>query len=453
VADQKKEKKRWLFLLLLLLLITILTGLYLFFSSRFEEDKRTREQYVTDSLAQHQKYLDSLEYSKVADSLALFLSQDSLTIEQARLDSLAQEQARLDSLEQVRLDSLQNTPEYRDSVLQEQTRRDSLEREQNRLDSLEQARLDSLRNTPEYRDSVQQEQARRDSLTKEQERIDSLERYHQDSLAQEQARLDSLEKVRSECLDTIAPWIYPEPTGGLHYSPVKVSFISNEPSRIFWKFSEESTFRQWDSSKINIGTDVELHYYAVDSCENVMEPKSKKYVFEQDPSEGHCPQGMTFIENDSAGFCIDKYEWPNREGSSPISNVSLSQASDSCFIAGKRLCTNDEWESACSGKYDWDYPYGQTYEQHACVTLSNRRSRSGDAGECRGWYEVYDMVGNLAEWTSTPSERDSKFYIVKGGFWESGNRGTCSLKRYSYYPQNRHNPVGFRCCKSVEVSQ
>ncbi len=412
MPNQKKSKKKWLLLLLLLLLLLVVVGLYFFFNSKFEENRISREQFVRDSLGLHQANIDSLERQRIADSLAQLFLDDSLFRERERQDSLNAEQELRDSLE------------------------------------AERARRDSIINSPEYQDSLREAQRIRDSLRTEQELRDSIALHLADSLATEQARLDSIAANSSNCNDTIAPWIYPEPTGGLHYNPVEVSFIANEPSTVFWKFSDEPSFREWNGSKINIEADKELHYYAVDSCENVMESKSKKYVFKQSPSDGRCPQGMTFIENEANGFCIDKYEWPNRQRSTPTSNVSFTEASDSCFIAGKRLCTNDEWESACSGKYDWDYPYGQTYEQHACVTLSNRRRKSGDAGECRGWYEVYDMVGNLAEWTSTPSERDNKFFIVKGGFWESGNRGTCSLKRYSYYPQNRHNPVGFRCCKN-----
>jgi formylglycine-generating enzyme required for sulfatase activity len=59
------------------------------------------------------------------------------------------------------------------------------------------------------------------------------------------------------------------------------------------------------------------------------------------------------------------------------------------------------------------------------------------------------MAGNLAEWTSTPSPQNSSFNNVMGGYWESGSQSRCADARYSYFPQNRHNPVGFRCCKDA----
>jgi hypothetical protein len=42
---------------------------------------------------------------------------------------------------------------------------------------------------------------------------------------------------------------------------------------------------------------------------------------------------------------------------------------------------------------------------------------------------------------------------VMGGFWQSGPRSGCFDIRYSYFPQNRHNPVGFRCCKDIGPSK
>jgi formylglycine-generating enzyme required for sulfatase activity len=62
------------------------------------------------------------------------------------------------------------------------------------------------------------------------------------------------------------------------------------------------------------------------------------------------------------------------------------------------------------------------------------------------------MSGNLAEWTSTQAKRNSRYYNVMGGYWESGPASGCYATRYGYYPQNRHNPVGFRCCKDFASS-
>jgi formylglycine-generating enzyme required for sulfatase activity len=116
----------------------------------------------------------------------------------------------------------------------------------------------------------------------------------------------------------------------------------------------------------------------------------------------------------------------------------------------KRLCSTEEWSLACSGPHSSAYPYGRLYESHACVTGDTAAWPSGFKPECRGYFDVYDMSGNLMEWTNTRSMTNRQFYNVMGGFWESGSASDCFGARYSYYPQNRHNPVGFRCCADAK---
>jgi sulfatase modifying factor 1 len=55
-------------------------------------------------------------------------------------------------------------------------------------------------------------------------------------------------------------------------------------------------------------------------------------------------------------------------GIPPQGYISAVQAAAACEGSGKRLCTYDEWVSACRGRPDHDstYPYGDTYEPGAC---------------------------------------------------------------------------------------
>ena len=103
----------------------------------------------------------------------------------------------------------------------------------------------------------------------------------------------------------------------------------------------------------------------------------------------------------------------------------IYHAMDSCFTAGKRLCATDEWKLACAGAYSWKYPYGDSYESKACVTRDTSVHVSGDKPECRGYFGIFDMSGNLAEWTNTKSKKNPEFFNVMGGFWESGPQSSC----------------------------
>jgi Sulfatase-modifying factor enzyme 1 len=250
--------------------------------------------------------------------------------------------------------------------------------------------------------------------------------------------------------DTVKPWVYPDPSGGLHRRPITVTFASTKPCAIEWKADSAAPWVVYKGESIPVASSKSLFFRAHDTCGNSMEAREETYEIRPEETSRFCPENMEYVKVGENRFCIDKYEWPNKKGVVPRSFISLYQAMDSCVsAAGKHLCTSDEWTLACTGPYGWKYPYGAAYEPHACVTQDTSVRPSGTKVECRGYFDVYDMAGNLAEWTNTKSNRNPQFYNVKGGFWESGPRSGCFDVRYSYYPQNRHNPVGFRCCKEV----
>ncbi|MBN1130071.1 MAG: SUMF1/EgtB/PvdO family nonheme iron enzyme [Chitinispirillaceae bacterium] len=249
--------------------------------------------------------------------------------------------------------------------------------------------------------------------------------------------------------DTLMPWAYPDPSGGLHQGTVTIRFLANKPCVISWRLASEEQWNDYDGGTIVIAKSDAVLFKAIDSCGNAMETREELYDIEPAKTVSLCPETMDLVAIGSMRFCIDRYEWPNRKGARPLAYVSRYQAADSCFSKGKRLCTSEEWSLACSGPYSWNYPYGQHYEPYACATSDTAPRPSGSKPECRAYFGSFDMAGNLAEWTSTPAKQDRQFNNVAGGFWESGPRSGCFDIRYSYYPQNRHNPVGFRCCRDL----
>ena len=264
------------------------------------------------------------------------------------------------------------------------------------------------------------------------------------SLAQNRPALTDCEK------DTMQPWAYPVPSGGLHRQIVHMAFETNKPCSLYWRLSGASAdWQSYRGDTIAIKINSVVEYYAIDSCGWRMETRSESYEFALSKTVGPCGNDMEMVALGSTRFCIDKYEWPNRKGILPRAFVSYYNAADSCAVAGKRLCTAEEWSLACSGPSSSTYPYGNAYERRACVTEDTAAHPAGSSPECRGYFEVFDMAGNLLEWTSTKNRTNRSFYNVLGGFYESGKQSRCFDERYSYYPQNRHNPVGFRCCKNV----
>jgi len=154
-------------------------------------------------------------------------------------------------------------------------------------------------------------------------------------------------------------------------------------------------------------------------------------------------------------FAMDRYEFPNRAGHMPTANVqTLLEARALCEKEGKTLCTPAQWLRACMGDDLRKWPYGQNYVTGACATGFDPDAQktpfpSGWFPRCRTPEGVYDMSGNLAEWT----DGDGDSEIVVGGNWTDSVRwgDTYISCRAREVPAlvNRER-AGVRCCKNAK---
>lgn len=156
-----------------------------------------------------------------------------------------------------------------------------------------------------------------------------------------------------------------------------------------------------------------------------------------------CSQDMaSVIDMDGHAFCIDKYEWPNKPGTKPEVNVNWVEAKMLCIDAGKRLCTQKEWEAACNANVKSIYPYGDKYNGTVCPTEGKQVWNSGTFSKCNK-YGISDMLGNTWEWVDS---KDGDYRIMMGGSYLSGKNAHCSFKAAGTVA-SRSNETGFRCCK------
>ena len=161
-----------------------------------------------------------------------------------------------------------------------------------------------------------------------------------------------------------------------------------------------------------------------------------------------CPSDMVDIE----GYCMDKYEYPNKFGVKPMNSVTWYDAAKYCIDAGKRLCNESEWKQACSGPYNLKYPYGDIYYQDFCndniggTEAIIRTVASGSMPNCKSAYGVYDMSGNVEEWTNL--EYDSAKF--SGGAWFSSSKESGCNYSFKFFPGVSIFSVGFRCCDDPE---
>ncbi|MGZ3417884.1 MAG: formylglycine-generating enzyme family protein [Polyangiales bacterium] len=161
-------------------------------------------------------------------------------------------------------------------------------------------------------------------------------------------------------------------------------------------------------------------------------------------------------------FC--NYSHPGREND-PINCIDLVQAKAFCSAQGKRLPTESEWEwVARGGPLGYAYPWGNAEptatDDPELLCWSGKTKRDDDtvwpnrpAGTCAvksfaGRDGLFDLAGNVWEWTSTPG--DGTTFVFRGGsVFDAPDPltfrvGTRHMGASAAYPG-----VGVRCFRSA----
>jgi len=165
----------------------------------------------------------------------------------------------------------------------------------------------------------------------------------------------------------------------------------------------------------------------------------------------------------------------SRKSKVPQGYLTGPLAALACKNAGKRLCTHDEWKTACRGEADRAFPYGDKYasgkcnifrEAHPAAVLHGNASvghsdprlntvksndkpllrMTGDTRSCASEWEgdaIYDMVGNIDEWIDDPEG------TFVGGFYARSKKDGCDsvvkALPFDYFDYS----TGVRCCKDL----
>ncbi len=153
-------------------------------------------------------------------------------------------------------------------------------------------------------------------------------------------------------------------------------------------------------------------------------------------------------------FCIDRYEYTDSTVQKPRVNVTWYEASKFCAARGKRLCNDNEWTLACEGPDRLPYPYGWKRDANACNIERTHRSDielPGTRPRCVSPFGVYDMTGNVDEWTRNVTLTHAPYIsLLKGGHMLGKVRNRCRPATTAHSPGFASDVQSFRCCSAVQ---
>lgn len=164
---------------------------------------------------------------------------------------------------------------------------------------------------------------------------------------------------------------------------------------------------------------------------------------------------------------VIKWRWvENRQegyDDHPITEVSWFGAKAFANYYGMDLPTKEEWEKAARANTDYKFPWGNDIDSSMVNFLNSGDIYDNDTtpvGHYNGEgnttlsyspYGIYDMSGNVWEWTNSWKDQ-SPGKVIKGGSYQSGSISFQELftwfePTYGYSPDNSMENLGFRCTR------
>jgi hypothetical protein len=140
-------------------------------------------------------------------------------------------------------------------------------------------------------------------------------------------------------------------------------------------------------------------------------------------------------------FAIDALPHPNDPAAPLTTGVSRREAEKLCAADGKRLCSELEWERACKGEADAQYP-GEPFDAARCAK---------EPLTCASPFGVFALGTQAREWTRDTMKTgfvDSlRTAVVRGAASDAEPRAHRCASRDAATADSKSNTLAFRCCR------
>lgn len=136
-------------------------------------------------------------------------------------------------------------------------------------------------------------------------------------------------------------------------------------------------------------------------------------------------------------FGIDRLPYPNDPAQPPLLGKTRDEARRLCAERSARLCTEVEWERACKGPRQDDYPSGVIWDP----------SCTAGAPTCATGFDVLGLGTIAGEWVANEVTLDDKRRaVVRGAGRSAATTAHRCAARHPTDPATQSQDIGFRCC-------
>ena len=147
----------------------------------------------------------------------------------------------------------------------------------------------------------------------------------------------------------------------------------------------------------------------------------------------------------------------------PVVYVTPKDAAAYCEWIGARLPTDAEWEHAARAGSTTRHYWGDALDPRYLWYRANSRGRPQPVGRKRpNAWGLYDVEGNVWEWSLSPPEKGEPTANRRGGSWVDceniegapGKPGSPLIALSKCYKvpirlDHRYDDIGFRCARSL----